>query len=251
MSGPASAGAPGPLRMLLAWLLVVVVTGAATTWVVTRVGQDVAGELRQPVPTIAATAERTPPAVAAGRPGASGSETAPTGPGPTDDGQPGSGPEPTGTPVASVPPSRPSSPSSPGAGATRQRDSSPGSAPEPTAGGGSPSSPEPTRGDSEDATTAAPRPSPAVPSPRRSTVPRPTPVAATGTFSVAGGTIAVRCPASGPVTRSVTPGDGYRFEVEVDREKATVKVTFSNESREDHLVVGCRGGVPVRSSEED
>ncbi len=66
-----------------------------------------------------------------------------------------------------------------------------------------------------------------------------------------GGTLAVRCRDGGPVTRSVTPSDGYRFEVEVDREKSTVRVVFSNESREDHLAVTCRGAVPVRTSAGD
>ena len=68
---------------------------------------------------------------------------------------------------------------------------------------------------------------------------------------MAGGTVAVRCRDTEPVARSVTPVDGYRFEVEVEREPPTLRVKFSNEAREDHLSVTCRGGVPARSAGEE
>ncbi|MEO7754459.1 MAG: hypothetical protein ABIS35_13700 [Terracoccus sp.] len=229
--------------MLLSWVVVVAVTAVVTTWVVTGVGRDVAGELEQPLPTLAALTAAPSRGGAVEPPPAS------------DTGPSGGAPSPSSGATSLAPADETPRPRTP---ATSARGTAGGAA-RPTDEAVTTPTPESRpRGTGRSTPPVAPdsnptrRATPVEPAPttRAATPPRP-PAATTVTFSVSGGTVAVRCRDSDPVTRSVTPSDGYRFEVEVDREKSTVRVVFSNESREDHLAVTCRGDTPVRTSGED
>lgn len=203
------------LRAVAGWLAVVVLTALVTTLVVTRVGQDVAGELEQPLPGTTSDTLALPTAPA------SGSGTTRT-PGPSDDAG-----APTGT-------------RAPAAGSDER----------PT-----PDEPAPTSGDVTTElpgrTPTGPTPTPevgATPDGRRtSSTPSTTAGTAvtTASFSAEGGVVRIGCRGRDAQVRAVAPHNGYRFEVEA--EGPTAHVHFTNGSREDEIEVSCRSGRPVRS----
>src|SRR6476620_2397905 len=201
-----TSGRAGPVRLALGWLTVVAVTATVTTTVVTRVGQDVAGELEQPLPSATATLPSATVTSTAGGTLVRGPTTT------------GSSPDPTLLP-----------PAEPGATATQ----APHEASTRSAASVAPIGPVVagrTDGPPADGDTTA------QPDLRASTSP-------TASFSTTGGSLTARCPDGQVQLRSVTPSNGYRYEVE--REDGGVRATFKSDSREVSLLVTCRSGQPV------
>jgi len=224
-----TSGRVGPLRLALGWLTVVAVTATVTTTVVTRVGQDVAGELEQRLPSSTATLPSTTVTSTAG-----GTLV----PGPTTTG-------PTRDPAVLPPPAEPG-----GTATQAPREASTGSA-----AAGAPTGPVVagrSAGPPVDGDTGAGAPAPEGPS-STSDVPAGSRTTAqtggrastspTTSFSTPGGSLTARCSDGQLQLRSVTPSNGYRYEVE--REDGGLRATFKSDSREDGLLVTCRSGQPV------
>lgn len=256
----------GSLRLLLGWVLVVVVTAAVTSLVVTRVGQDVAGELLQPLPVVTGTLPS--PSPTPGTPDALGTDPSD----PSAPAEPAASPSTTDAPDADDP-----SPASGSGGAAGRPDTGSDDAGSGAPGGaraGQPGTGAAGDGSPPVATAAPARPgtgesgadgSSTDGSGTGATPERPAPTGTAGgsapgsagptagngltrtaTFSVPGGSVLARCRGQVVSARSVTPAYGYRFEVE--QEGASLEVTFANDSREDHLAVRCVGGTPMHTA---
>ncbi|WP_028785374.1 hypothetical protein [Terracoccus sp. 273MFTsu3.1] len=223
-----TSGRAGPVRLALGWLAVVAVTATLTTTVVTRVGQDVAGELEQPLPSATAMVPSTTVTSTAG--GSVAPRPATTGLSPDAGLPPTTGPGGTATLPPREPPTgtavsvAPIGPVAAGRTDRRPADGDTG------AGVQAPDGPPSTSGSPSGSATTAPTGGTASTSP-------------TASFSATGGSLTARCSDGQVQLRSVTPSNGYRYEVE--REDDGLRATFKSDAREDRLLVACRSGRPV------
>lgn len=223
-----TSGRAGPLRLALGWLTVVAVTATVTTTVVTRVGQDVAGELEQPLPSATATLPSTTVTSTAGGTLVPGPTT--TGPSPDPALLPPAEPGGTQTQAPHEASTRSADTVAPIGPVVAGRTDSP-----PVDGDTSAAAPGP-EGPSSTSDAPAGSRTTAQPDGRASTSP-------TASFSTTGGSLTARCGDGQVQLRSVTPSNGYRYEVE--REDGGIRATFKSDSREDRLLVTCRSGQPV------
>ena len=223
-----TSGRAGPVRLALGWLTVVVVTATVTTTVVTRVGQDVAGELEQPLPAATATVPSTSVTSSAGR--TLLPRTTTRGPSPAPGRPPSAGPGVTATLSPHEAPTGSEASVAPIGPVVAGRID------RPPAHGNTGTGVQAPDGPSSTSDAPAESRTPAQPDARAPTSP-------TASFSATGGSLTARCADGQVQLRSVTPSNGYRYEVEP--EDGGIRATFTSDAREDRLLVTCRSGRPV------